>query len=175
MNQSLAKIHSGFLSKWNLIIKIGMKMNKHTLLLVSLLMTSPYVNAEQAQAKSHDGRYSLGLNAEEKVEFLSEMRQMLTSIQQIMLGIGTGNKEMIINAARYSGNRMARATPQSVKDKTPSSFERIGGPTHMMFEELIVNAEAADETDIEDMKDLAELTGVLMQNCLACHAAFKVE
>ena len=175
MRISLAKIHSGYLSKWNLIIKIGMKMNKYTLLLVSLLMTSPYVNAEQVQVKSHDGRYSLGLNAEEKVEFLSEMRQMLTSIQQIMMGIGTGNKEMIINAARYSGNRMARATPQSVKDKTPSSFERIGGPTHMMFEELIVNAEAADETDIEDMKDLAELTGVLMQNCLACHAAFKVE
>jgi hypothetical protein len=40
------------------------------------------------------------------------MRQMLSSIQQITLGIGTGNKAMIIKAARYSGNRMARATSQ---------------------------------------------------------------
>lgn len=83
---------------------------------------------------SIDNRYHLGFNDEEKVEFLSEMRQMLSSIQQITLGIGTGNKAMIIKAAHYSGNRMARATPQSIKDKTPVSFEQIGGPTHMMFE-----------------------------------------
>jgi hypothetical protein len=39
-----------------------------------------------------DNRYHLGFNDKEKVEFLSEMRQMLSSIQQITLGIGTGNK-----------------------------------------------------------------------------------
>jgi hypothetical protein len=43
-----------------------------------------------------DNRYHLGFNDEEKVEFLSEMRQMLSSIQQITLGIGTGNKAMIL-------------------------------------------------------------------------------
>lgn len=129
----------------------------------------------QASLKEQDNRISLGLNAEEKKEFLAEMRQMLTSVQQIMLGIGTGDKRMIIEAARYSGNRMARATPQSVKNKTPVSFEKIGGPTHMMFEELIINTEEADETDASDMKDLAEFTGVLMRNCLACHAMFKVD
>ncbi len=131
--------------------------------------------ATQATSKGFDSRISLGLNAEEKTEFLSEMRQMLTSIQQIMLGIGTGDKAMIIEAARYSGNRMARATPQSVKNKTPVSFEKIGGPIHMMFEELIINTQEADESDADDMKDLAEFTGVLMGNCLACHAMFKVD
>jgi alpha-acetolactate decarboxylase len=125
--------------------------------------------------KIHDKRYSLGLDAEEKAEFLAEMRQMLTTIQQIMTGIATKDKDMIINAARYSGNKMARATPQSVKDKTPVSFEQIGGPTHMMFEELIINVEEMDLDDLDDITDLAELTGKLMRNCLACHAAFKVE
>mgnify|MGYP001593561147 FL=1 len=119
-----------------------------------------------------DNRYHLGFNDEEKAEFLSEMRQMLTSIQQITLGIGTGNKAMVIKAARYSGNRMARATPQSIKDKTPVSFEKIGGPTHMMFEELAINAAEVDDAD--DMKDLAEFTAKLMLNCLACHEAFTV-
>ncbi|WP_237731985.1 hypothetical protein [Bathymodiolus thermophilus thioautotrophic gill symbiont] len=127
-----------------------------------------------SQTKNHDNRYHLGLNAEEKVVFLREMRQMLVSIQQIMLGIGIGDKTMVIKAAHYSGNRMARATPQTIKDKTPVSFEKIGGPTHMMFEELAINAAEADEGDADDMKDLAELTGRLMQNCLACHEAFTV-
>ncbi len=116
-----------------------------------------------------DKRISLGFTAEEKVEFLTEMRQMLTSIQGIMTGIGTEDRALIIKSARYSGNRMARATPDSIKKKTPVSFEEIGGPTHMMFEELVVRA--ADE----DMDMLAEFTGDLMKNCLACHAAFKVD
>jgi hypothetical protein len=47
------------------------------------------------------------------------MRQKLSRVQQITLGIAAGNKAMIIKAARYSGNRMARATSQSIKDKTP--------------------------------------------------------
>ena len=116
-----------------------------------------------------DKRISLGLTAEEKAEFLTEMRQMLTSIQGIMTGIGTEDRALIIKSARYSGNRMARATPDSIKKKTPVSFEEIGGPTHMMFEELVIRA--ADE----DMDMLAEFTGDLMKNCLACHAMFKVD
>jgi hypothetical protein len=93
---------------------------------------------------------------------------MLTSIQGIMQGIGSNNRELIIKSARYSGNRMARETPDSVKKKTLSSFKSLGGPTHMMFEELAIRAED------DDMETLAELTGTLMKNCLACHAKFKV-
>lgn len=73
-----------------------------------------------------------------------------------------------MKAARYSGNRMARATPESVKKKTPAAFKEIGGPTHMMFEEMVVRAES------DDMESLTVLTGEIMKNCLACHAMFKV-
>ncbi|MDC9714936.1 MAG: hypothetical protein PSN36_03825 [Gammaproteobacteria bacterium] len=150
-------------------------MNKYILVSLLLLICSTSVNSKEIQIKNHDKRYNLGLNNEEKAIFLSEMRQMLTSVQQIMMGIGMNDKAMIIKAARYSGNRMARATPQSIKDKTPVSFEQIGGPTHMMFEELIINAEEIDEGDTEDMASLAEFTGILMKNCLACHVAFKAD
>jgi len=119
--------------------------------------------------ENYDPRFSLGLTPKEKAEFLAEMRQMLASIQGVMMGIGTDDRDLIIKSARYSGNRMARATPQSIKKKTPVSFEEIGGPTHMMFEELVIRAET------DDMDMLAEATGELMQNCLACHAAFKVD
>ncbi len=114
-----------------------------------------------------DTRINLGLSQAEKAQFLAEMRKMLSSIQGVISGIGSNNPEQIIKAARYSGNRMARATPESVKKKTPPAFKEIGGPTHMMFEELIVRAET------DDMESLAELTGKLMNQCITCHAMFK--
>ncbi len=63
--------------------------------------------------------------------------------------------------------------PNQLKIKPPVSFEQIGGPTHMMFEELIINAEEMDLNDKDDIVDLTEFTAKLMRNCLACHAALK--
>jgi len=116
-----------------------------------------------------DKRIGLGLTPVEKEEFLGEMRQMLASIQGIMTGLGDENRELIIKSAQSSGNRMARATPDSVRNKLPKSFKEIGGPTHMMFEELAIRA------DTDDMDMLASFTGKLMQQCLACHAMFKTD
>ena len=136
------------------------------LIVLSLLFMS-YVDVFAAEA-NNDPRINLELTAEEKTEFLSEMRLMLSSIQAIISGIGANDREKIIKAARYSGNRMARATPESIKQKTPTAFKKIGGPTHMMFEELVIRAET------DDMVTLTEFTGELLQQCLACHAMYKV-
>lgn len=116
-----------------------------------------------------DPRISLGLTEAERVEFLSEMQQMLASIQGIMEGMANEDRERIKAAARYSGNRMARATPDSVRAKLPEAFKSLGGPTHMMFEEVVVRA------DTDDMEDIADLTSQLMKNCLACHAQFRAD
>ncbi len=118
--------------------------------------------------KPADNRINLHLTEIERADFLSEMRQMLTSIQGIISGIAEEDIEKIIKSARYSGNRMARATPTSIKEKTPQAFKEIGGPTHMMFEEMVIRAET------DDMQTLTELTGQIMQQCLSCHAIFKV-
>jgi len=116
-----------------------------------------------------DPRINLKLTPEERVEFLAEMRQMLGSIQGVMQGIGDTDRERIATAARQSGNRMARATPASVRAKLPQSFRDLGGPTHMMFEELAVRAET------DDMDSLARDTANLMNQCMACHATFRVQ
>jgi hypothetical protein len=114
-----------------------------------------------------DGRINLGLTPEERAEFLAEMRQMLTSVQGIIAGLGSGDRARVMEAARYSGNRMARATPDALRSRLPSGFKDIGGPTHMMFEELIVRAEA------DDTETLLSYTGEMLQQCLACHALFR--
>ncbi len=135
----------------------------------ALTIFSTSLFAASANMAAPDNRISLGLNSSEKAEFLSEMRQMLTSIQGVISGIAEEDIEKIVKAAKYSGNRMARNTPMSIKRKTPPVFKEIGGSTHMMFEELAIRAEA------DDMQTLTEFTGELMQQCLACHAMFKVD
>ena len=138
------------------------------IIMLLILMLSMGVCAETKEV-STDKRISLGLSESEKVVFLREMRQMLTSIQGIIFGIGENNVQKIIQAARYSGNRMSRATPKSVKLKLPKSFQEIGGPTHMMFEELVIRAEA------DDMESLTLFTAEIMQQCITCHEMFKVD
>ncbi len=135
------------------------------LALIILLVSA----AASAADGGGDNRVSLGFTAAEKAEFLREMRQMLVSIQGIISGIGEEDRALIIKSAKASGNRMARATPASVRSKLPQSFRELGGPTHMMFEELAIRA------DTDDMDMLASFTGELMQQCTSCHETFKVD
>jgi cytochrome c556 len=139
-----------------------------TLFLLWLAIVSTATAAGEDPVPTVDNRIDLGLTAEERTEFLAEMRVMLASIQGILQGIGENDRERIAEAARQSGNRMARATPESVRAKIPQSFRDLGGPTHMLFEELAVRAET------DDMDSLAGATAVIMNQCLACHAMFRV-
>jgi hypothetical protein len=136
------------------------------LFLLSVVAT-PAWTADGTPARL-DTRIDLGLTAEERADFLAEMRVMLASIQGILAGIGADDRERIAEAARQSGNRMARATPETVRAKLPQAFRDLGGPTHMMFEELAIRAET------DDMDSLASAAAVIMNQCLACHATFRV-
>jgi cytochrome c556 len=126
------------------------------------------VHVAHAEQQATDNRIKLVMTAAERAEFLAEMRKMLGSVQAIMQGIGDANREQIAAAARLSGNTMARATPDKVRNRLPPAFKEMGGPTHMMFEELAIRA----ETDEMDM--LARDTGTLMQQCMACHETYRV-
>jgi len=134
-----------------------------------LLALAMLINVPLSQADAADPRQSLGLTDAERIEFLAEMRQMLVSIQGIVAGIGKEDREAIAAAARLSGNRMARATPASVRAKLPQSFKEIGGPAHLLFEEIAIRAET------DDMTDLAILTGRTLEQCLVCHARFRAD
>lgn len=134
--------------------------------LLALALVSPLSLSAAPQALA-DQRISLGMTSAERVQFLSEMRQMLASLQRILAGVATEDRAGIAAAARYSGNRMARATPDTLRRRLPQAFRDLGGPTHMLFEELAIRAET------DDMESLTSLTAELMKNCLACHAAFR--
>lgn len=127
------------------------------------------IGTPAGEADALDPRRSLHFTDTERAELLSEMRQMLASIQGIVTGIGNEDREAIASAARLSGNRMARATPESVRAKLPQAFKEIGGPAHLLFEVIAIRAET------DDMADLAILTGRTLEQCLACHAQFRAD
>jgi len=133
---------------------------------IALLTISPVVPADD---RHPDPRVNLGFTAEEKAVFLGDMRRMLGSVQQILRGISEQDREAIAAAAKASGNRMARNTPASVRAKTPPAFKAIGGPMHLAFEEIAIRAET------DPLEDLTALTAEAMNQCMACHAQFRVD
>lgn len=148
---------------------INVRSSFKWLLIPLLCVPVSTFSADRAVSKSSpDPRQNLQLTPSERAEFLSEMRNMLFSVQQILEGIGTSDRDKITNAAKLSGNRMARATPAAVRSKMPESFRDLGGATHMMFEELAIRA------DSDEMDMLASDAGKLLGKCLACHAKFRV-
>jgi len=136
-------------------------------------MTRLFLSAALAclglSAHAGDDRLDLRFTPEERAVFLTDMRAMLGSVQDVLRGIGSGDRELIAAAARRSGNRMSRATPASIRAKLPASFRAIGGPTHLAFEELSIRAET------DEMDSLTRATAELMNQCMACHAAFRVQ
>lgn len=127
----------------------------------SLLLMQPSTHAA-------DPRFNLQFSEDYRAEFLAEMRNMLGSVQGIMQGMGEGDRAKIAASARISGNRMARATPAEVRAGLPQAFRDLGGPTHLMMEELAIRAEA------DEMDELARFSGEIMQQCMACHALYRV-
>lgn len=115
-----------------------------------------------------DSRQSLHLTDDEKRVFLADMRKMLASVQGITLALAAQDRQAMIDAAKVSGNQMARDTPMSIKQKLPPSFQAIGAPMHLSFEEFAIRAE------MDDVADLTLYLGQMMNYCMACHAAFKV-
>ena len=133
------------------------------LFILALLSFSSAIQAKE------DPRYKLTMSEPHKIEFLSEMRQMLASINGILEGIANDDREQIIQAAKYSGMRMARATPDEVRKHLPQEFQDIGGPTHKLFEEMAIRAE------VEELNDLIGLTAEITSQCLACHARYRAD
>ena len=155
------------------------RFSTHARLVVALGVLALGVWGQVAQAgtpsaepsggpSAQDGRISLHLTPAERTRFLASMRVMLGSVQGIVQGIGTEDRELIIKSAQASGNRMARATPESERQKLPAGFKALGAPTHLMFEEIAIRAET------DDMASLTRLMAKTMNQCMACHAAYKV-
>ena len=140
------------------------------ILAVLLLGTVYKFVIEGSIQKSTDNRLAIQLTAGEKDLVLAEMRAFLVSVQQITHGVSSKDMQLIANSARTVGLAAQQGVPGSLMGKLPLSFKQLGRNTHEQFDLLALDAE-----QLEDAEHSLSQLGALMQNCVTCHAAYRLE
>jgi mono/diheme cytochrome c family protein len=119
---------------------------------------------------SSDGRSAIQLDGAERDLVLSEMRMFLSSLQTITENIPKGDMSAVTVAARTVGRAAQQAVPASLMGKLPMEFKQLGFDTHTRFDQLALDAE-----QMGDSEQVLQQMGRLMQNCVACHAAYRID
>lgn len=140
------------------------------ILAVLLLGTVYKFMIEGSTRTSTDNRLAIQLTAGEKDLVLAEMRAFLASVQQITQGVSSKDMPLIATSARTVGLAAQQGVPGSLMGKLPLSFKQLGRNTHEQFDLLALDAE-----QLEDAEHSLSQLGALMQNCVACHATYRLE
>jgi len=124
---------------------------------------------EGSTSKSTDGRTEILLNDNERNLVLTEMRAFLASVQQINQGLAENNMERVAEYATKSGKAATGGMPGTLMGKLPLAFKKLGFDTHAKFDQL-----AMDANDLGDRDHTLQQLSTLMENCVACHAAYRI-
>lgn len=119
---------------------------------------------------SADGRRVIRLAEEERGLILTEMRGFLASVQQITAALAVNDMQQVAEQARRSGHAAQHAVPPLLIAKLPAPFKKMGFDTHAGFDQLALDAEQLGDRE----HSLTQL-GALMQNCVVCHGAYRIE
>lgn len=117
-----------------------------------------------------DGRQALLLAPGERDVVLGEMRAFLASVQAIVQGAQAEDMDAVVKAARHVGAAAQGTVPGSLMKKLPLEFKQLGFDTHRRFDQLALDAEQLGDPG-HTLEQLAEL----MRNCVACHAAYRID
>ena len=140
-------------------------------LLVALLIGGGYKFIIQGStSQSTDGRTIIHLNASERDLVLEEMRAFLDSVQHITQAVAENNPQKIAEYAKKVGKAAQGAVPGTLMGKLPIAFKKLGFSTHTKFDQLALDIESLGDTSYA-LGQLSEL----MQNCVSCHATYRLE
>ena len=150
-------------------------MNKKCSVIITLLLLviaggSYKFIFQGSTSGSEDGRITVDLNADERDLVLTEMRQFLESVQKITNGITGDDMELVSEYARKAGKAAQGAVPGTLVGKLPLGFKKLGSDTHKKFDQLALDAE-----EFGDAGHALSQLSVLMENCVACHAAYRFD
>lgn len=121
-------------------------------------------------SQSLDGRTVIHLEASEKDFVLAEMRSFLISVQNIITGVSENNMTLVAEYAKKGGKIAQAEVPLNLMGKFPIAFKKLGFDTHSKFEQLAIDAKSLGDTQ-HTLKQLS----ILMQNCIACHIAYRLK
>jgi cytochrome c556 len=139
-----------------------------TLAALFLIVTGTTGVSAQHAAPAADDRERIVLPAPARNMVLAEMRMMLESVAGVVAALSEGDTAAAAQAARASG--MVMAVDPHLNELLPAAFVELGMATHRGFDALADQLEQGADQETA----LAEL-GTLMQNCNACHAAYRAD
>lgn len=139
------------------------------LILAVSAMTYKFILSGEVTPSS-DGRQALLLEPGERDLVLAEMRAFLISVQSITAAVGNKDSVRIAIEARKVGAAAQQAVPGSLAGKLPLTFKKLGFDTHIKFDMLALDAE-----ELEDPEHSLQQLSELMQNCVACHEAYRID
>ena len=117
-----------------------------------------------------DGRQAIVLEPAERDLVLGEMRMFLESVQKITQAATAEDMVAAAKAAREVGLAAQQAVPGSLMGKLPLAFKKLGFDTHSKFDALALDAE-----QLGDPKHTLQQLTTLMNNCIACHATYRIQ
>jgi len=150
-------------------------MNKKCWLIISVLLLIILGGAykfliQGSVSESTDGRMAIQVNAGERDLILTEMRAFLISVQQITQAISKDDMQLLADSARKVGKAAQGEVPGTLIGKLPIEFKKLGFATHSKFDQIALDAESLGDSAYA-LQQLSEL----MQNCVACHAAYRLD
>lgn len=118
---------------------------------------------------SSDGRLEVQLTRDERNALLLEMRTWLKNSQAILAAASAGDIATVVSTAKASGMAAEAETPASLFRKIPVEMKRLGFDTRQKFDGIAAEAERT-----KDGQRAVALLAVAMNNCVACHAIYRV-
>lgn len=122
-----------------------------------------------SMAPDPDVRTAVVLPVQGRHLILTEMRGMLTSVQQYVDAAARGDTAGMRAAAQASGMAAARDLDPAMEQRLPPEFVRLGMSTHAAWDSLAADVGRGAPSS----QNLARL-GAVMSNCVACHAQFRI-
>lgn len=137
------------------------------LLLVSFLCV---FGAAVAAAAEPDGRKIVELPAPMKQHMLASMRDHLAALQEIQAALAREDFDKVEEVAehRLGQSSYTKHKAAHLGQRMPEGMRAIGKEMHRAASHLALNAKTADWQ--KSIANLSELT----QQCVTCHAAYRV-
>ena len=122
-----------------------------------------------APAWAEDPREPVYVSAEQRDFVLSEMRDFLVAVQDIVWALAENDMAAVRETANAMGlgQGQGKGRRMGLNRVLPTEFRQMARGTHMAFSELAQTAERGPEEVLGDLGDL-------MSNCNGCHGVFKL-
>ncbi len=118
--------------------------------------------------KSSDNRTAVLLSPSERDLVLSEMRQLLKTVNGVIVGMSENDQAKMILSAEQSGMKMAADVNPALMAKLPMEFKKLGMSVHGDFDQL-----ALDLKKGMSQQETLKRMGAITNKCLACHQTYR--